>query len=91
MKTVRTDKIKAYFTERGEKLPDLGGMPSGVAVCVDYDCDVGAELKAEICRAIALKYRVGKESDEDVRLRISVVDENYIKEAEMRRYPAEPA
>ena len=89
MKTVITDKIKAYFTERGEKLPDLGGMPSGVAVCVDYICDVGAELKAEICRAIALKYRVGKETDEDVRLRISVVDENYIKEAGMRRYPAD--
>ncbi|MGN1094564.1 MAG: hypothetical protein ACI4SC_06250 [Candidatus Neoclostridium sp.] len=86
MKTVKTGKIKAYFTEQGEKLPDLGGMPSGVAVCVDYVGDVGAELKAEIGRAVALKYRVGKENDEDVRLRISVVDENYFKEEETRRF-----
>lgn len=78
MKKLLTINGEVFFVNRADKLPDLGGMPDGVAACV-YAPDMPEQLKSEIVRVISRKYRIKEEKSEDVRLRIVVADDNFAR------------
>ncbi len=85
MKKLQAANSEVFFVSRTDKLPDLGGMPEGVAACV-YAPDMPERLKSEIVRVISGKYRIKEEKSEDVRLRIVVADDGFEKKKSPRSF-----
>ncbi len=85
MKKLQAANSEVFFVSRTDKLPDLGGMPEGVAACV-YAPDMPERLKSEIVRVISKKYRIKEEKSEDVRLRIVVADDGFEKKKSPRSF-----
>lgn len=86
MKKLQSGNSEVFFVSRADKMPDLGGMPEGVAACL-YAPDMPEQLKSEIVRVISKKYRIKEEKSEDVRLRIIVTDDNFENRKSFRIFP----
>ncbi|MBS6477170.1 MAG: hypothetical protein KH405_05040 [Firmicutes bacterium] len=52
MKKLQSGNSEVFFVSRADKMPDLGGMPEGVAACL-YAPDMPEQLKSEIVRVIS--------------------------------------
>lgn len=79
MKKLKVGNVNAYFIENNEKLPDLCGMPEGIAACVYRDDDCSDLDDITLRRVISAKYRVKEQSAEDVRLRLVVASKAFVR------------